>query len=262
MKTNFHTHTPHCGHAVGSSTAEYAESAFQDGLEILGFTDHAPFEDYDFGCRMPYEELYVYFDEVSDLQKLYKGRMEILKSVEIEYLPEYTKPGNAYYEKLLSKDNLDYLLCGEHFFRDKKGELFNIYNIPGPELIPEYAKACVEAMSTGYFKMLAHPDLFGVNDYPWDINMDKATEIIIEGALKYNVILEFNANGFRRGIKEFSDGKRYMYPMDRFWNEVKKTNARVIIGSDSHNPREIWDFAMPKAREYLDTLGIKWIETI
>lgn len=262
MKTNFHTHTPHCGHALGNSTREYAEAAYADGLEILGFTDHAPFKDHDFGCRMPYSELFDYFNEVDELKEDFRGKMEILKSLEIEYLPEYAKTGNNYYEYLLKDEKLDYLLLGEHFFRDKKGDLFNLYNIPGPEVVVEYANACVEAMSTGYFKILAHPDLFGVNNYEWNSYYDKAVATIIEGALKYNVILEFNANGYRRGIKEFVDGERYMYPLDKFWKEVKKSPARVIIGSDSHNPREIWDFAMPKARDYLDLIGISFIETI
>ena len=261
MKTNYHTHTPHCGHAVGSSTREYAEAACAAGLKYLGFTDHAPFPDTDLGCRMPYEELLVYFDEVEELRAEFKGRMTIYKSVEIEYLPEYTK-GENYYEKLLKEYGCDYLLVGEHFFRDDAGKLYNLYNIPGPEIVLDYAKACVEAMSTGYFKMLAHPDLFGVNDHAWCDIYDRATQLIIEGALRYNVILEYNANGYRRGIRDFASGRRYMYPLKNFWTEAAKAGVSVIIGSDSHNPKEIWDYAMPKARRDLKGYGIKPIEIL
>lgn len=262
MKTNYHTHTPHCGHALGKSTAEYADAAFDAGLEILGFSDHCPFKDHDFGCRMKYEELETYFSEVDELKEKYKGKMDILKGVEIEYLPEYAKAGNNFYEYLLREKKLDYLLMGEHFFIGDKNKTFNLYNIPGPEIIIDYANTCVEGMKTGYFKMLAHPDLFGVNDYPWDKNMERATDIIINGALKYDVILEYNANGYRRGVKDFVSGERYMYPMPEFWKKVSEAKAKVIVGSDSHNPKEIWDDAIEKARKDLKDLGISFIETI
>lgn len=261
MRTNYHTHTPHCGHALGESTAEYAAAAFIADIKILGFTDHAPFENHDFGCRMTYDVLNTYFEEVEQLQKEYASKMTILKSLEIEYLPEYAGNKN-YYEWLLNDKKLDYLLLGEHFFRDKNNELFNIYNIPAPELILEYAKACCEAMHTGYYKILAHPDLFGVNQFAWGKIQDEASDMIIENAIKNNVILEFNANGFRRGIHEYPDGNRYMYPLDNFWNMVKASGAKVIVSSDTHNPNEIWDHAMTQAYEYLDKLNISPLEKI
>jgi len=262
MKASYHTHTPHCGHALGNSTEEYADAAYEIGIDILGFSDHCPFKDKDLGSRMSYNTLPIYLEEVDELKKKYKGRMEILKGVEIEYFPDCARTGSNYYEYLLNTLKLDYLLLGEHFFTDRNGEVYNLYNIPGPELIVDYAKSCEEAMRTGYFKMVAHPDLFGVNDYAWDSNMDKATDIIINAALKHNVILEYNANGFRRGIREFETGERYMYPMNNFWREVSGTEAKVIIGSDSHNPKEICDYVITMAQKELTKLGIRFIETI
>ena len=260
MRTNFHTHTPLCGHALGESAAEYAAAAYDANLKILGFSDHAPFQDHDFGYRMSFDDLITYFEEIDYLKRQYTGKMEIRKALEIEYLPEYTK-GKNYYEWLLTEQKLDYLLLGEHFFRDSKNQLFNLYNIPSEEFILAYAKACSEAMHTRYFKILAHPDLFGVNPFPWGKVQEQATDIIIEAAIKNDVILEFNANGFRRGLQEYTDGKRYMYPLDPFWDKVKGSPAKVIVGSDTHNPMEIWDYAMEQAFDYLQALGITPIET-
>ena len=42
MTTNLHTHTPRCNHAWGSET-EYVECALQEGLTVLGFSDHSPY---------------------------------------------------------------------------------------------------------------------------------------------------------------------------------------------------------------------------
>ncbi|MCR5279376.1 MAG: histidinol-phosphatase [Lachnospiraceae bacterium] len=267
MRTNYHTHTPLCRHAVGQNAAEYAASAFKEGFDILGFSDHAPFPDRDYGYRMLYEELPQYIKEIEALKKEYAPKgMAIYTGLEIEYFPRYLKfksiPYGNYYEYLLNDLKLDYLLCGEHFFTTKDGEIMNLYNIDCQEQVIDYALSCSEAMSTGYFKILGHPDLFGVNDYPWNDIYDRATDIILNAAVKYGTIVEFNANGYRRGIHEFSDCDRYMYPLEPFWNKAKDADIKVIIGSDSHNPAEIWDYAREKALDYLGSLNIKPIETI
>lgn len=260
MKVNYHTHTPHCRHAIGNSTSEYASAAYQAGIEILGFSDHAPFKDHDFGYRMLFNELDTYLGEVDELTKEYSSRMTILKSLEIEYLPEYAQKEN-YYEWLLNKKKLDYLLLGEHFFRTDEGELLNIYEVPSVACILDYAKACCKAMDTGYFSILAHPDLFGVNEFAWGSVQNEASEMIIESAIKNNVILEFNANGYRRGVHSYVDGDRYMYPLVPFWDKVKEKKPKVIVSSDTHNPKEIWDDALDRSYSYLDSLGITPIKT-
>ena len=43
---NLHTHCCRCRHASGT-VAEYAESAHQAGIKILGFSDHMPFPDFE-----------------------------------------------------------------------------------------------------------------------------------------------------------------------------------------------------------------------
>ena len=53
MKSNFHTHTKRCCHAFGVE-ADYAKEAYDKGLSVLGFSDHAPFKDIDYGYRMQF----------------------------------------------------------------------------------------------------------------------------------------------------------------------------------------------------------------
>ena len=85
-------------------------------------------------------------------------------------------------------------------------------------------------MNTGIYAYFAHPDLIFRNRLAPDKNTEKAIDIILDAAVKNDYILEINANGFRRGIREFPEGKRYPYPVDTFWDRVKGTNLSAIIG--------------------------------
>lgn len=258
MKTNYHTHTKRCLHA-GGTEEDYVASALAAGVSILGFSDHAPFPDHDFGLRMPYRELQEYFSAVDRLTKLHASDIIIKKSLEIEYLPQYC----SYYERLRDQDKTDYLILGEHFFLDNGGNLINITTqVSGTDVYLLYAKAAAEAMKTGYFDILAHPDLFAMRPFAWDKNCDAATEIILDAAAQTNTILEFNANGYRRGLHDYPDGKRYMYPHVNFWRKVSGADFRVIIGSDCHDPSQVWDECMPKAQQALRELGITPIEVL
>jgi len=55
MKTNYHTNTQRCRHAQGSEE-DYVKSALAAGVELLGFSDHAPFPDRDFGLSSSYRK--------------------------------------------------------------------------------------------------------------------------------------------------------------------------------------------------------------
>ena len=66
MKTNYHTHSQRCRHAQGTEE-DYVRCALDAGVSILGFSEHAPFPDHDYGYRMPYEELSDHFSEVDRL---------------------------------------------------------------------------------------------------------------------------------------------------------------------------------------------------
>ena len=111
LKSNFHTHTKRCCHAFGVE-ADYAKVAYDKGLSVLGFSDHAPFKDIDYGYRMQFSELQEYISAVQTERERYSEKMRIMTGLEIEYLPKYCE----YYEWLLNEMKLDYLALGEHFF--------------------------------------------------------------------------------------------------------------------------------------------------
>lgn len=251
-RVNYHGHCNRCRHANGAA-GEYALEAIEKGVVRLGFSDHMPFPDDRFGLRMPYAELQLYLEEIAALKETLKGQLNILCGLEGEFVRKDWK----YYESLLANDKCDYLLLGQHFYETAQGEQFNVYNLKDTRQYVAYSENVVEAMKTGYFRYLAHPDVIFINDLAWDIHCERACDILINGALKYHFPLEYNANGLRRGKQMFVDGERYPYPHERFWDKVKNTEIDVYVGSDCHDPAQVYDDFVVMAYEKLDGMGIR-----
>lgn len=256
MKSNFHTHTNRCRHA-GGTEADYAAEAFEKGLDILGFSDHAPFRDVDYGYRMQFDELSDYVAAVHAEHEKYAGKMRILTGLEIEYLPKYSH----YYEYLLNDLKLNYLALGEHFF-DVNGEVVNIFSSENTDTFVLYAKAIAEALKTKYFTFLAHPDIMFLNCFAWDKNCDRACDIIVDAAVQTDIPVEFNANGIRRGKQEYPDGIRDPYPHPKFWSMAKEAGLKVLVGSDCHNPSQVYDESMQTAVNRAKNFKLNIIEEI
>lgn len=219
-KINFHTHTNRCRHADGIA-ADYVQSALSAGVTQLGFSDHAPFPDYDFGMRMPYCELSEYIEDINALTVQYRTDIILWKGLEIEYLPEY----RDYYEALLTRSGMDYLLMGEHFYKNASGKTTNYTDALSTDEFPVYAQNVADGMKTGLFLAVAHPDIYMADNFVWDDNCKKAADIIIDTAVTTGTVLEYNANGFRREKKFYPDGTRYQYPHPAFWEMVKGSGA-------------------------------------
>lgn len=87
-KTNYHTHTKRCKHAIGEDR-EYIECAIKNGFKVLGFSDHCPFiyNGYTSFMRMNPEDVEGYFYFLTNLKAEYKKEIEILIGFEEEYFP-------------------------------------------------------------------------------------------------------------------------------------------------------------------------------
>lgn len=257
MRTNFHTHTNRCGHAVGTEL-DYVNEAIKKGLSILGFSDHGPFLDNRYGFRMDYTYLQSYIETVNELKISKKDEITIYLGLEIEYDPREKR----YYEKLLKEYKVDYLVLAQHLYITENGQAIGICSATDTSQYIDYANSIVAGMHSGFFKFVAHPDLMFINNFAWDENCEKACDIIISAAEANNYILEFNANGFRRGINEFVDGSRLQYPHKKFWDKVAQTQTRVIIGSDCHNQEQVWDQVMENAHTIAHEWNLNIIENI
>lgn len=260
MKTNYHTHTALCRHASGT-VGQYAAAAEEEGLSALGFSDHAPFPECDLGYRMLFSELDGYIRDINAAKKLYDGRMRIYSGLEIEYFPTC----GDYYKRLLDKETgfgLDYLVLGQHYFGDSPSDNTNIAFVTDTMDFVRYADSIAEALATGLFAFCAHPDIFYKLHIGPDKNCDHAVKTIITAAEKYDIPLEFNANGLRRGIQPYPDGNRYPYPHERFWRELSGSKMRVVIGADAHIPEQIWDRYLDEAYDMCSKLDLNVIPSL
>lgn len=256
IRANYHTHTYRCKHAIGAEE-DYVKSAIDSGLKILGFSDHAPYK-FDIGdLRMNIVELEEYIQIVRELEEKYKNQIQIKCGLEIEYEPKYLD----YYKELLEDYKLDYLVLGQHYFTFNN-KVYNTFCLDNTDMYVPYAKTIIEAMETGYFKYIAHPDVIYINDCVWDENCENTANLIINYAKENDVILEFNANGIRKGKRIYEDGERFRYPHIKFWEKVAKTNIRVIINADAHDPAHIWDSYLDYSYEMAKDLGLNLITEI
>ena len=257
MINNYHTHTKRCLHAYGTEE-DYVKEAIKAGMGQLGFSDHGPFSDHDYGYRMPYDELDSYIEEIDRLSSEYQGRIKLLKGLEIEYFPEYSD----YYRLLLEEKHLDYLALGEHSYCASSGEQKNIFFADSTGDYLEYAENVCKAIRSGFFRFTAHPDLMFINDLPFDSRAEEACRMIVQCASENNTILEYNANGLRRERRKYPDGIRNPYPYRPFWEMVRETDIPVLIGSDCHSPDQVCDHSFMFARREALSLGLNVIDTL
>ncbi len=255
MKANYHTHSHYCGHGNGD-LEDYIKKACENSFSDLGFSEHAPFPGDPFGMRMEFNTLPTYVKEASSLQEKYKNKLHIHIGLEIEYFDAYA----SYYPLLFSQYGIEYLIMGQHFFIGPDKKCYNLYDISIPSsYLIDHVNHMIEGMGTGHFKYIAHPDLMFIRDYGMDENCKKAISLFVDKAEKGPFTLELNANGFRRGKQEYSDGIRFPYPVDIFWKEVAKTNIPVMIGADCHTPSDLCDNFITYAEDYASTLGLNLI---
>lgn len=255
MKYNYHTHTERCFHASGSDE-EYVLAAIKAGFDEIGFADHAPwpFEGYSSYMRMPVNQLKGYCDSIHSLKEKYKNEISIKLGLECEYFPKYL----PWLKKQIQEMGIDYLIIGHHFSKDEPGSIYN-GNMTEPSQLYNYCDDITEAMESGMFSYIAHPDIF-MRGYPvFDEHCRIISEKIIKKAIETNTPLEYNLLGFSHSVLDNKQG----YPYPDFWNIISEMKPPVTMGIDAHTPDAILDSALfEKGLKELDRLGLRPVDKI
>ncbi len=246
IKANYHTHTVRCKHATGTER-EYVESAIKNGYKVVGFSDHTP-QPYTDGfvspIRMDMDELDGYLETIKALRDEYADRIDIRTGLEVEFFP-------AYFDELmkeLDKRDIEYLILGQHCVPDEEYGFYAGSATDSEEQLSEYVDLVIEALGTGKFMYLAHPDLIHFTG-PDDIYLRHMTRLC-EYALDNNVQLEVNGQGLIL---------QRWYPCERFFKLASGMGCSFIFGCDAHAPEHVLQPSdVPGLPEFMKSTGISF----
>jgi len=247
---NYHTHTPRCKHARGTER-QYIETAIANGYTTLGFSDHTPQpfpKDYVSGIRMPMEQLDDYVDTLLALRGEYADRIKILIGLEAEYFP-------AYFDQLLEelrKRPIDYLILGQHNVPDEITGFYSGQATSDGQRLQAYVELVIQAMQTGVFSYLAHPDLINFTGDP--ALYQKEMRRLCRHAGKLHIPLEINMLGLR---------EHRCYPSDTFFRLAVEEGCRFIVGCDAHDPENVLQpVDEPGFKEFIERNGISFSQEL
>jgi histidinol-phosphatase (PHP family) len=254
IKANYHTHTFLCQHATGT-VDDYCRQALASGISVLGFTDHCPYPDGRWSSvRMNMTELSDYVQAIEQARIDYP-QLIILAGLECEYVPEFA---DFQKECFLGEFSLDYLIGAAHSYLHN-GKFKGIYGeMLNAEQLQAYADYLCEAMSSGLYSAIAHPDLFAMAIWQWDEETESCSRKILAQASSCRMPLEINAYGLRKPQKEYAEGVRHMYPVDEFWRLAAEYDIEVLLGSDAHRPEDVWGNT-DQCAEIAKKIGLKVI---
>lgn len=255
---NFHTHTSRCKHAHDTDEA-YVTTAIEAGYTVLGFADHAPWpypNGFTSAVRMDKAQLPDYVASIKALRQKYTGQIEVQLGLECEYYPQYL----PWLMEQKERYGLDYLILGNHFARPDEQNCHYSFT-SRPEQIKDYVKSSIEAMETGLFSYLAHPDVV-LASYPvFDKVCADACRELCKAAFALNFPLEYNLLGMA-----YHDEGRYVglgYPCQQFWEVAAEYNPKTILGVDAHHACHLKRTdRLSAARELLTRMGLTVVDEI
>lgn len=250
MLPDLHVHTARCGHA-GGSIGDYLEQARRLGLSYLGFADHLPLywlplEERHRELAMSEEELPGYVEEVLRLKRT-NPDLAIGLGIEADYVPGFEERLRT----LLSQHPFDYVLGSVHYIDgwgfDNPACLDGYARWEIDELYGRYFALVQQAIRSGLFDILAHPDLIKKFGYRPRADMRGLYEEVARAMAEASVCVEVNTAGLRVPAKE-------IYPSLEFLKACRRYGVLAAVGSDAHQPHLVaWEWRL--AREWLLAAG-------
>ena len=229
MRVDLHNHTTLCNHASGT-TEEYIKKAIEVGIDIYGFSDHAPM-DFEPEYRMNLSQCDSYENDILFLKEKYKNDIEILLAYEVDFMSN-----KSYMEDKILNKNVDYLIGSVHFIDE--------WGFDNPQYIKYYESKNIDDIWISYFDaiknmaktkkfdVVGHLDLIKVFKY----TPKKDIRLIAKDALKQikksNMVIEFNAAGLRKPINE-------AYPSNILLSEAYELDIPITFSSDAHSINQI-----------------------
>lgn len=246
MKTSYHSHSRWCRHGKGE-LEEYVLEAIKNNFELMALCEHTPDDNDPMGPRSPWSDYPAYLKEVERLENKYGDQIKLIRSFEAEYYPEMMDQ----YRKMKEEDNIQIWILGQH---ESAAHDLNYYHILDfDKEIRQYTDDLLAGIKTGFFDVLAHPDLMMLHqDKPSKLFLE-CMEELFQACEAYNVIVEINANGIR-GHKG--------YPNKEVFEIAKKYNLKYIVSTDAHDPKDFYDDYVKQAEQFAKDMNITPLDYI
>jgi len=227
IRIDLHNHTTRCNHAQGSID-DYIQRAIELGIDIYGFSEHAPM-DFDEGYRLAFDEMEAYAHDILTAREKYKNDIEILLGYEVDWLPGHMD------DRVLNA-NVDYLIGSVHFI--DKWSFDNPEFIGGwkdrdiDEIWQAYFEATETMAQSGKFDIVGHFDLIKVFKYLPKQDVRLLAKNALKAIKQSGMVLELNAAGLRKPVEE-------IYPSKVLLEEAYALGIPITFGSDAHAPDQI-----------------------
>ncbi len=264
---NYHTHSIYCD---GKNTPrEIIETAIEKNFESIGFSSHSPTFDGN-GFSILHNNVEKYAAEIKSLKQEYADQIEILLSLEFDYIPGFSKPMH----QMAQQHGFDYILGSVHLVPNGKvaspsdlwftdGSDIAIYDKGIDNFFEGDIKKAVKAFYHQTNEMLEYdnPTIIGHFD---KIKMNNQNRFFTETEHWYQqlvletielikekeTIVEVNTRGiYRKRCADF-------FPAVNWLQILKKLNVPVTISTDAHFAKDLdnlWD----EAEKILISLGYK-----
>ena len=258
---NLHGHTQYCD---GRATMEeFASAAAVAGMSHYGFSPHSPLP-ISSPCNMAAGDVKEYLQEVENLHKRYEGRVEILASMEIDYLGKEWGPSYDYFQSL----PLDYRIGSVHFITNQDGEYIDVDG--SAERFARYLKQyfrndlryvvetfysqSLQMVDRGGFDIIGHFDKIAYNASTVEPDIEHTdwyralvTELI-DNIIAKGIAVEINT-------KAYAANHRF-FPSPVLWPRIVSSGIPIVVNSDAHYPERI-NASRQDAFELLASISVK-----
>ncbi|HUI05898.1 MAG TPA: histidinol-phosphatase [Verrucomicrobiae bacterium] len=230
---DYHMHTALCKHAAGPMEA-YVERGIELGLQEIGFADHNPLPDgRSANVRMTEAELDYYVERVTDLRYRYKGKIEVLLGLEVDYVDGL----EDYLASQIAAHPWDYIIGSIHFLDNACRQPSWPRQYPGDphELYVRYFERMRRMVQSGFCDIVAHFDVVKRSGHlPGEREADDVA-CTLQAIKDAGICMEINTSGYRHA--ELPEPQPY--PTLAIVEQALTLGIPLTVNSDAHAPEQV-----------------------
>jgi histidinol-phosphatase (PHP family) len=238
IRKDYHVHESHSSDAPGATVEKYCRTAERRGIDEIAFTTHLILTGPDVAHGVSPEKIPEYLDEIEAARG--DTTVELRSGLEVDYFPEVEKR----IETVLDEHSLDFVLGSLHYIRgidigSRRNSPRFFAGRPLEESLDIYFDGFREAIESGLFDAMAHPDYFRKylhltrpEPATWE---EYGTTIYeaLDSLRSHGVGISVNSSGWRHGIGD-------VYPIRGLLEAANKAGVeKVTVGSDCHSIEDL-----------------------